>query len=159
MPFVVTRSFHLDTWDESCRNKAKEFWQRQNFEFTESSDHMMQGKRGTLVQNFCCCDPSRVTSTLTITSLEPNKIDAAIVVNTTFQLWSDWDKAFVQLEMATFESYLLFDDAKETSWKEFRKWYNFAAVRAYTTFNLRGYRMTTKERTRFQEYLQLSMDL
>jgi hypothetical protein len=150
MAFIVARTIIIPTWDETIRSRAKAFWTNKHIAFTEESEYLLAGRRGNRICNLVSYDPTKLVATLTITSLERSKIDCVLAVNTSFQLMTDWVKALLELEMATFESYLLDDDPKEELWKRFLKSYNIANLKWTVTCGILGTKMASAEKSEFK---------
>ena len=150
MAFTVARTIGVPNWDDVIRTKAKAFWAERRITFTEESAHVLAGRRGSLAFNLISFDPTRLMATLTITSLEPSKIDCVLTVNTFGQAMTDWNKACLNLEMATFESYLVDNDRKEELWARFLKRLNIANVKWALTFGILGSRMSSREKSEFK---------
>lgn len=150
MSYTLAKTINVLSWDEATQQKAKKFWAKNGIKFTEESEHLLKGSRGDRLSNLISYNPRKVISTLTITNLEPTKIDCVLVVNTMGQHWTDWNKAFLELEMKTFQSYMLDDDELEALWKPFLRSYNFASLLWSFSYGIWGTRMTTEDRSKFQ---------
>lgn len=150
MSFTVTRTISLEAWSKAARQKAKVFWKSHGFTFTEDSEYLLFGRRGSILSNLTTYNPTKLLSTLTVTSLEPSTIDCAVVVDGFNQIWTEWDQACLELEMATFENYLVFGDDRAELWGRFFKSYNKAAAIWTLTGGLSGARMTEADKDNFK---------
>jgi hypothetical protein len=154
MPFIVARSFRMPVWNEETRSQVKDFWQTRRAHFTEESERMLKGYRSHLLCNLYAMDPAKIKASLVVTWMEPGTCDCLLTINTAFQIITEWNKAYFQLEMATFESFIAYGQLNGDLWRRFLKAHDVANIYWCASGGILGYRMSCEER---RAYLTTSM--
>jgi hypothetical protein len=147
--FTVAQSMLVPVWDEETRRNAKSYWQNRRVIFIGESDRILRGRRSNLLTNLVAFDPSKIAANLTITWMEPGHIDCVLTLNTTFQWLTEWSKAFLRLEMATFESYLLYGDLNGEVWETFLRSHDIANLKWAASGGILGNNMSDADRKVF----------
>jgi hypothetical protein len=112
----------LPAWNETLLAKAITYWQKRRVVFTEISEDMLIGRRGSLWWNLVTFDMSKLRTELTVKWLaHGNKIECVLEVNTFAQTLTPWNIVYFRLEMETFESFLLNGDLKAKNWENFKR--------------------------------------
>ncbi|MBI5821717.1 MAG: hypothetical protein HZA88_22325 [Verrucomicrobia bacterium] len=135
-------------WTEGAQQKLISFWSARRFLFSDTSAAPFVAKRGHILWNLISYDMTRLRADLTIASSTPDRIDLRMKVSSAFQQITDWNRAYLDLEMATCESFLLRNDLREAEWTEFMKAYRKAAIIWTLTFSIGGRRMPHKTDSR-----------
>lgn len=119
----VVKTMYISTWNEQVKAGVIAFWQGRGISFDEVTDSYFKGHRGSVWGNLTSFDMSKLITdlTLTISPMEPYKVICSLDVDTRFQIVTDWNKEYWQLELDTFESYLLHGDQKKGEWDQLRK--------------------------------------
>jgi hypothetical protein len=146
MSITIERIFQLPIWDEFTRFKMIDFWSRRRIEFSESSENTLKGKRGSLLGNITSFDMSKLMSELTITISAENRVHCELEVNTFMQIITEYNKAWWNLEMETFESYLLQTDEQDERWRRFKAIDKKAAIAWTLTSGLVGNKIPPEEK-------------
>ena len=146
MSIIVEKTFQIPIWDEFTRFKMVDFWSRRRIEFSESSGNILKGKRGSLLGNITSFDMSKLMSELTITVSAENQVHCVLNVNTFMQIITDYNKAWWDLEMETFQSYLLQADEQDERWRRFRANDKKASIAWTLTSGLVGNRIPPEEK-------------
>jgi hypothetical protein len=89
---------------------------------------------------------SKLMSGITISVSPQNEVECQLQVNTIFQIITDYNKAWWNLEMETFETFLLRNDEQEERWKVFRANHKRAAQAWSLSFGLRGNKIPAEDR-------------
>jgi hypothetical protein len=105
----------IDSFDISVQ-RLSAYWEGRGMKFIERSEFYLKGKRGSLLGNLISFDMKHIISKVEIRK-EPQEIKCELWVNTIFQYMTKANKRFFQLELETFERYLLFDDLNEEAWQ------------------------------------------
>jgi hypothetical protein len=112
----------LPDWNETLRAKAITYWQERRIVFTEVSEDVLIGRRGSLWWNLVTFDVSKLRTELTIKRLtQRNAIECVLHVNTFAQTFTSWDATYLRLEMETFEGFLLNGDLQAKKWDNFKQ--------------------------------------
>ena len=146
MSITIERVFQIPMWDDFARFKMNDFWSRRRIEFSESLDNTLKGKRGSLLGNITSFDMSKLMSELTITVSAENQVHCVLKVNTFMQIITEYNKAWWNLEMETFESYLLQTDEQDERWEKFKSNDKKAAIAWTLTSGLVGNRIPPEEK-------------
>lgn len=119
----VVKTMHIPIWDQQVEEKAVAFWQERGINFSEKTPRRLLGNRGSIWGNLTSFDMSKLITnlTLTISPMEPYEVSCCLDVDTRFQVVTEWNKEYWQLEMDTFESYLLYGDQKKGGWDQLRR--------------------------------------
>ncbi|HEY9791774.1 MAG TPA: hypothetical protein V6D22_15325 [Candidatus Obscuribacterales bacterium] len=147
--FTVARSIQAALWDEEVRRDARSYWQHRRMIFTQENERIMRARRSNLLCNLVAFDPSKIAANLTITWMEPDSCDCVLTVNTAFQWLTDWNIAWLQLEMATFESFLLYNDLKGEVWEKFLRRHDIATLQWTMSGGLLGNYMSHEDKGTF----------
>ena len=119
MSVTVEKKFRVPIWDEAVKRNAIDFWSRRRITFSETSANTLVGTRGSLFGNLFTFDMSKLIANLKITASEQNELHCVLHVNTVFQWITEYNRAWWNLEMETFESFLLQEDEQGEKWKKF----------------------------------------
>lgn len=142
----VVRTFKVPAWNETTKEKAIGYWTRRRIIFSETSGDTLIGKRGNLVGNLTSFDMSKLMAHLTIKNSSDNEVSCVLVVNTVMQSVTDYNKAWWDLEMDTFESYLLRNDEQEEKWRKFGAAHKKAAWNWSLTFGINGNKIEPEDK-------------
>lgn len=124
----ISKLVSLPRWDGEQRRRAIQFWMDRGFRFRQADSDPLVARRGSLWGNLTSYDMGKLAATLTIECKSPDAIECVMVVNTVFQDITEWNQAYWQLEMESFESWLLHGDKKEAEWSEFLNGSRRAAI-------------------------------
>lgn len=105
----------IDSFDISVQ-RLSAYWENRGMKFVERSETYLKGKRGNLLGNLFAFNMKNIISQIEIRK-QPEKIECKLSINTIFQYITSSNKRFFQLELETFERYLLFDDLNEEAWQ------------------------------------------
>lgn len=147
--YTISRSLQVPMWDEETRRTAKAYWQHRRVIFCEESDRILRGRRSNLLTNLVAFDPSKIAAEITITWMEPGVCDCVLVVDTRFQWLTEWSKAYFRLEMATFESFLMYGELNGELWERFLRSHDLANLKWAMSGGLLGNFMSHHEKTAF----------
>ncbi len=136
----VSRSIVISEWNDAIRRKIVDFWQERRVVFTVSEGRTLEGKRGSLLGNMTSFDMTRLITTLTVSRTSPAEIVCRLDIDTTFQSITTWNEAYWQLEMDTFESWLLYGEDKKAEWEAYYKTARAGDIRWLLSFGLFGNR-------------------
>lgn len=123
----VERQVQVPVWNKVTKQKIIDYWSARHIVFNETSITTLRGKRGSFVDNLVSFNMINLMAELTVTVLSENEIHCVLEVNTIMQQITDWNRAWLDLEMETFETFLLHNDLQEEKWKRFGAGYNKAA--------------------------------
>lgn len=119
--FLVGTSFKLPAFDDARRSQMKRFWEERGFKFILTDEKLHLARRGTFVKTFFSTNPQFLETKLTATWSQERELECIMEVNLFMQQISEWHKGFLELEMITFESYMLNDDRKTPVWRQFEE--------------------------------------
>lgn len=136
----------MPAWDDLLKRKAIDFWSRRRVVFSETSASLLVGKRGSILGNLISFDMSKLISRITISVSPQDEVECALSVNTVFQQITDYNRAWWDLELETFESFLLRNDELEERWKAFGVKYNRASWAWALSLGRKGNKMPPEER-------------
>jgi hypothetical protein len=128
----------LPVWDEEARRKVISYWSERGVTFVDTSGDVLVGKRGSLWGNLTSFDMSKLMAKLTVSPVSPDTVSCVLEVNTILQGVTEWNRAYWQLELETFESFLLTGDKKEEVWLNFLKANRKASVEWALSLGTRG---------------------
>lgn len=149
MNFTVERTIQVPYLDEARRFKIENYWLDHGFDFTEFSQENFRGSRGGIIKNLFALESSKLWSYLDIVWLRSaGRLDCKMRVNYVFHDLTEWDRIFLNLEMATFESYMLNDDKKVRLWNDFMDQYRSAFGRWAFSFGICGRKVPPELRKR-----------
>ena len=131
-------------WTDDTRQKLISFWSERRFRFADTSATSLVAQRGHILWNLISYDMTRLRAELRIRSPQSGRIELLMTVHTTFQQITEWNRAVLELEMTTCESFLLRDDMREAEWAEFMKAHRKAAWVWTFTGSLAGRRIKRK---------------
>lgn len=154
MNFTVERTIKVPCLDEARLFKIEHFWCDRGIDFSEFTLTTFKGSRGGPVQNLFAIESTRLWSELAIHFMRSSSsLSCRLKANTVFHDMTDWDRAFLNLEMATFESFLLHDDRKVGLWNDFMDQYRAAMKRWAVTFGMSGRRLPESLHKRIEREL------
>lgn len=116
--FLVGTNLKMPSFDEARRDQYKRFWQERGFSFILTDPNMQLARRGSFFNTFFSMNPKHLETKLTGT-WQNQELECVMEVNLTLQQVTEWHKAFLELEMITFESFMQYDDRKTTLWRDF----------------------------------------
>ena len=119
--FLVGTSLALPSFDEARRFQMKKFWEERGFKFILTDGNLHLARRGAFFKTFFSMNPQCLETKLTATWMGAKELECLMEVNLAMQQITEWHKAFLELEMITFESYMLNDDKKTSLWREFEE--------------------------------------
>jgi len=120
-PLRIAKAIEIPAWDASARQNAVIFWQKRGMVFTEITDISLTGHRGSWFGNLTSYDMSKLKAILTTSQIGPQEIFCSLEINTEFQMITEWNKAYWELELKTLESFLVRGDQREQEWEQFQK--------------------------------------
>ena len=141
----IEKEFVVQAWDESARHKTIDFWSRKQIVFSETGERQFIGKRGNLWGNLSSFDMSKIMAKITITVSEQNEVRCVLEINPVMQKITEWNKAWWDLEMDSFATFLLQNDEQVEKWQEFLPQYYKAARVWMSTAGLKGNKIPPKE--------------
>ena len=140
----IEKRFLTPIWDESLKQKAINFWSKRGIVFEKIEGNALHGKRGSLLGNLFSYDMSKLISTLSISVSADSELTCILDVNTVMQGITERNKEYWNLEMNTFESFLLRNDEQVDNWEDFRKRSVLGAIIWTITFGLFGDGLSNK---------------
>jgi hypothetical protein len=146
MSITVERIFQIPYWDEFARHKVVDFWSRRRIKFSETSSHTLVGTRGSWLGNLISYDMSKLKSELMITVSPANELRCRLKINTLMQIITEYNKAWWNLEMESFESYLLETDEQEERWERFSANNKKAAIVWTLSSGMVGHKIPPEEK-------------
>lgn len=146
MSIKVEKRLQVPVWDEAQKKRVIDFWSRRRIIFSETADDTLIGTRGNWCGNLTSFDMSKLISKLTITFLKQNELYCVLHINTTFQVITEYNRAWWDLEMDTFESFLLRNDEQEQKWEKFNVAYKKAAWAWSFSRGIKGNKMPPEEK-------------
>lgn len=147
--FLVGTDLKLPSFDEARRFQLKKFWQERGFQFILTDDHMHLARRGAFYKTFFSTSPRHLETKLTATWTDDKQLEVVMEVNLAFQQVTEWHKAFLELEMITFESYIQYDDRKASLWREFEEDLKEADTKYTWTGGVFGKKMPEDKRRKY----------
>ncbi|MBS1956673.1 MAG: hypothetical protein JST89_20970 [Cyanobacteria bacterium SZAS-4] len=155
---TIARTIEISEWNSDLQQKASEFWTNHGMKMSQD-DHCLHGRRGGVFDVLLSAKPIAISSELTITSMEPTKIDCVIKACTTFQMWCIWDKTIFDLELSLFDHFLRTGDARDEHWKRFSDTYQKHYWMANMTGGLMGLTMSADEKSQFRADIDSGLDI
>ena len=142
----IERRFEIPKWDDVVRRKAVDFWSRRGVSFFDQTECTLAGRRGSILGNLISFKMSDLLSSLWIGISPKNEVHCVLDVDTILQRITEYNRTWWDLEMETFESFLLRNDEQEAKWRLFLL-SNYNASLAWTfSFGMLGNRMQPGER-------------
>jgi hypothetical protein len=117
----IEKEIDLPIWNEGVKQKVITYWSERGITFNDISGDVLTGRRGSVWGNLTSFDMSKLMARLTVSLAVPNTVSCVLDVNTILQGITEWNRAYWQLEMETFESFLLTGDKKDEVWRTFLK--------------------------------------
>lgn len=112
---------------KTVSQEIAQFWQQRRVIFSEISDNVLLGKRGSLWWNAITFDMSKLRADLTIhLDKEKGTIRCLLDVKTTLQQITPMNQQYWVEEMVAFKSFLQSGDEKKEEWEEFKEEYRKA---------------------------------
>lgn len=108
-------------WTEESVAKVKAYWSGRGFEFSHDHNSTLSAKRGFILWNLITYNMARLATVLTICPGTSNQISVTMKVCTMWQIITEWNRKYFDLEMETCESFLLTGDLREIEWAAFTK--------------------------------------
>jgi hypothetical protein len=146
MIVAIEKTFRIPLWDEFVKFKTIDFWTRRRIKFTETIGDTLIGTRGSLFGNLTSFDMGKLSSKLSISVSPQNTLYCLLEVNTFMQKITEYDQAWWDLEMKTFESFLLESDEQEARWKEFNTNHKKATLIWNFSFGICGHKIPLQEK-------------
>jgi hypothetical protein len=119
--FLVGTSLKLPSFDEARSFQFKKYWQDHGFKFILTDSSLLLARRGAFVKTFFSMNPRHLQTKLTANWTEEKELECVMEINLFLQQTTEWHKAFLELEMITFESYMLNEDKKASLWRDFEE--------------------------------------
>ncbi len=108
--------------DGDVLSRAVAFWTERGIRFEAVTDAQAYGGRGHILWNLVTFDMRKLSSKLTLTDHpETRTITCTLQVDTRFQLITSENRAFFDVEMDAFETYLRTGGKAEAEWREYRR--------------------------------------
>jgi len=111
---------NLPSFDEARRQQYKRYWQERGFNFILTDEKMHLARRGAFFNTFFSMNPKHLETKLTA-AWTSKELEVVMEVNLYLQQVTEWHKAYFELEMITFESYMQYEDRKASLWREFEE--------------------------------------
>jgi len=147
--FSVGTLLKLPSFDEARQFQLKKFWQERGFTFALTDSNLLLARRGSFVQTLFSMNPQVLETKLTATWSEAKELECLMEINLFLQQVTEWHKAFLELEMITFENYMLHDDKKSALWREFNDDMQIANLQYLWTFGLGGKKMPDQMKRKY----------
>jgi len=119
--FLVGTTLKLPSFDEARRFQFKKYWEDRAFKFILNDGNLHLARRGSFFKTLFSMNPQCLETKLTATWMPDKELECVMEINIAMQQITEWHKAFLELEMITFESYMLNDDKKKSLWREFEE--------------------------------------
>jgi hypothetical protein len=142
----IEKIFNVQNWDNNLKQKAINYWARRGIIFGETEGNILTGKRGSLLGNFFSYNMSKLITKLSISVSAYNVLTCTLDVNTVMQGITQRNIEYWNLEMDTFESYLLTNDEQIENWQDFKKRNILAAIIWTVTLGLFGDGLSAKKK-------------
>lgn len=147
--FLVGTSLKLPAFDEARRFQFKKYWQECGFKFILSDGNLHLARRGAFVKTFFSMNPRHLETKLTAAWMPSKELECVMEINMFLQQITEWHKAFLELEMLIFESYMLNDDRKTALWREFEEDLKDADAKYMWTAGIFGKKMPENLRRKY----------
>lgn len=115
---VISKTLQLPTWNQDVKQQIISFWSARGFSFSQESGDTIVGTRGSIWGNLTSFDMSKLISTLTVSINDSACCTCTLDVYTIAQTITPWNAAHWQLELDTFENWILYGNAMEHEWAE-----------------------------------------
>jgi hypothetical protein len=145
MTVTIEKTFQIPVWDEFVKFRTIDFWTRHRIKFTETLGNKLIGTRGSLFGNLISFDMSRLTSKLSISVSPQNTVCCLLEVNTFMQKITEYDRAWWDLEMEIFKTFLLKADEQEARWKKFNTNHKKATLKWNFSLGTCGNKITLQD--------------
>jgi hypothetical protein len=146
--FLVGTMLKLPSFDEARRHQYKKFWEERGFKFILTDEKMHLARRGAFFKTFFSMSPKYLETKLTASWVN-KELECIMEVNLLLQQVTEWHKAFLELEMITFESYMQSDDKKLSLWQEFEEDLKDADTKYTWTCGLFGKKMPADKKRKY----------
>lgn len=146
--FLVGTNLKLPSFDEARRNQYKRFWQERGFKFILTDEKLQLARRGSFFKTFFTMNPRYLETKLT-SNWTNNELECIMEVNLALQQVTEWHKAFLELEMITFESFMQDDDRKAFLWREFEADLKEADAKYTWSCGLLGKKMAADKKRKY----------
>jgi hypothetical protein len=134
----ITKTIPQD-WTEDSVSKLKAYWSGRGFEFTNDHTTPLSAKRGFILWNLITYNMARLATGLTICPGPSNQIFVTMKVCTMWQIITEWNRKYFDLEMEFCESFLESGDLRETEWETFTKGHRKANLLWSITLGICGH--------------------
>lgn len=117
---IRERAIPTSVWDAATRQRVELFWREHRFRVVETSEYTIEGRRGNYWHNLYTGDMRDVVSDLAICFDEHRKLlYCSLIIDTIFQIVTEWDEEFWKMELDIFQTYLLYEDKQDEAWRSF----------------------------------------
>ncbi len=116
----VTRTILIgENVDVSIR-KLCTYWENRGMKFIRRSEAYLKGTRGNFLGNLLSFNMKHLICQIEIDKKQ-DRLECILSVNTILQYITESNYNFFELELETFEKYLLSNDLNQRAWQEQRK--------------------------------------
>jgi len=155
MTVTIAQTIDVPEWNAEVQQKSSAFWTKHGMTMSQD-EHSLSGRRGSLFSVLLSTKPTAIGSRLTITSMDPTKIDCVLKCSTAFQWWCIWDKTAFELELSLFDHFLKTGDSKDQHWQCFVEEYQKHYWMANLSGGLMGLTMSQQEQQRFRTEIEIN---
>ena len=117
---IISKNFCVPEHDDSLNERIIKFWSGRGINLLKDTKSSLTGKRGNFLGNLISYDTSKLITKLTV-KIENGRIICEFNINTVFQYITNLNKKFWELELETFESFILNNENQDELWKEYYK--------------------------------------
>ncbi len=147
--FLVGTNLKLPSFDEARSFQFKKYWQECGFKFILTDGNLHLARRGAFAKTFFSMNPRFLETKLTAVWLPANELECVMEINMFLQQVTEWHKAYLELEMIIFESYMLQDDKKTALWRQFEEDLRQADAQYMWTAGIFGKKMPESLRRKY----------
>jgi hypothetical protein len=116
---LINKSIIMN-WDEETISKVRQYWEERGFRLESKDVTTFSGTRGDWLSTLISVRHSHVRTKLLI-SHDRNRLDCSMQVDSRIRTVTLWHRRRLELELATFESFLLTGDRLPEAWDDYHR--------------------------------------
>ncbi|MDX1931607.1 MAG: hypothetical protein SFU56_03290 [Capsulimonadales bacterium] len=121
VPLRLYRTIPLLPWNDGVRERIMSYWRDRHFLFIETDGDFLLARRGSLWGNLTAFDPRKLKTELSIARTTPTEVMCLLEIDPQYQVITEWNVRFWELELETLESFLYRNDTRDALWQEFER--------------------------------------
>jgi hypothetical protein len=135
---TIERTLYPASADDALRERMINYWHGRGFDFGNTEEEPLIGFRGSLWGNLISWEATELRTSLTITRPDPSLVLCQMQVDTYFQIVTEWDQEYWNLEMDAFVRLLKVGHSHSAYWDDFMTAYRESVTTRKLSLGFRG---------------------